>query len=248
VPLHEKHKALKEEHNMYCSSIIKIFIVLILLRLLSGCDKDLYDPAGTITDIDGNTYTAMKIGTQTWTGENLKTFKYNDGSSIPYENDGFKWTFLTTDAYSYYEGSENHQYTYGNLYNWYAVKTGKLCPTGWHVPSSDDWKVLEDYLGGSYDAGGRLKETGTLHWDEPNYGAINSSGFSALPAGAFSVTWLSGYLSVFDGIGYFTDFWSFTEADSQNAFSRVLSSEDHVLVSGADLKFSGLSVRCLKDN
>jgi uncharacterized protein (TIGR02145 family) len=225
-----------------------IIIVTLLLIFLSGCEKDLFSPAGTVTDIDGKIYEVIKIGTQTWFGENLKTTKYNDGRAIPYVNDGFLWTYLTTDAFSYYNDSETNQYTYGNLYNWYAVNTGKLCPTGWHVPSSAEWKVLEGFLGGSYDAGGRLKEAGTSHWDDPNYGAINSSGFSALPAGAFSVVWLSGDLSVFDGIGYFTDFWSSTEADSQTAFTRFLISDDHVLGSGFDAKFSGLSVRCIKDN
>jgi len=228
-------------------SIIMIMLLLVL-SLLSGCDKDLFSPAGTVTDIDGNIYEVIKIGTQSWFGENLKTTKYNDGSVIPYVNDGFLWTYLTTDAFSYYDGSETNQYTYGNLYNWYAVNTGKLCPTGWHVPSSAEWEVLEDFLGGSYDAGGRLKEEGTSHWDEPNYGAINSSGFSALPAGTFSIVWLSGDLSVFEGIGYFTDFWSSSEADPQTAYVKYLSSDNHVLESGYDLKFSGLSVRCLKDN
>jgi uncharacterized protein (TIGR02145 family) len=221
---------------------INIIIVSIVLIFLSGCEKDLFSPAGTVTDIDGNIYNIIKIGTQTWFGKNLKTTKYSDGILIPNVSDGFQWTYLTTDAFCY-----NLQ-TYGNLYNWYAVNRGKLCPTGWHVPSSDEWKVLEDFLGGSYDAGGRLKEEGTTHWDEPNYGAINSSGFSALPAGFFSVVYLSGDLSVLDGIGYFAGFWSSTEADSQTAFSKYLISDDHTLGSGFDAKFSGLSVRCLKDN
>jgi uncharacterized protein (TIGR02145 family) len=219
-----------------------IIIVSIVLSILTGCEKDLFSPAGTVTGIDGNIYNVIKIGTQTWFGENLKTTKYNDGILIPYVDDGFQWTYLTTDAFCY------SLQTYGNLYNWYAINTGKLCPTGWHIPSSDEWKVLEDYLGGSYDAGGRLKEEGTTNWDEPNYGAINSSGFSALPAGYFSVTFLSGDLSSLGGIGYFTGFWSSTEADSQTAFTRYLISDDHVMGSEIDAKFSGLSVRCLKDN
>lgn len=238
----------EKERKFRFSLSIKLITVLLMLSFLTGCEKDLFSPAGTVTDIDGNIYEVIKIETQYWFGENLKTTRYNDGSAIPYVNDGFLWTYLTTDAFSYYDASEYNQHAYGNLYNWYAVKTGKLCPTGWHVPSSDEWAVLESFLGGSYDAGGRLKEAGTSHWDEPNYGAINSSGFSALPAGAFSVVWLSGDLSVFDGIGYFTGFWSSSEADSQTAYVKSLSSDNHVLGSGYDLKFSGLSVRCLKDN
>ncbi len=234
-------KYFERRKNCRLSLFLNLIIVTALLIFLSGCEKELFNPAGTVTDIDGNIYEAIRIGTQTWFRENLKTTKYNDGSSIPYINDGFQWTHLTTDA-------GTNQNTYGNLYNWFAVNTGKLCPSGWHVPSFDEWEVLEDFLGGSYDAGGRLKEAGTSHWDEPNYGAINSSGFSALPAGTFSVGWLSGDLSVFDGIGYFTDFWSSTEADSQTAFTRYLNSDNHILGSGFDEKFSGLSVRCTKDN
>lgn len=230
------------------SSFPNVLIASLLLIILPGCEKDLFIPAGTVTDIDGKIYEVIKIGTQTWFAENLKSIKYNDGGAIPYVNDGFLWTDLKTDAFTFCNDSETNQYIYGNLYNWYAVKTGKLCPIGWHVPSSADWEVLEIYLGGSYDAGGRLKETGTSHWDEPNYGAINSSGFSAVPAGTFELSWLSGYLSVFSGFGYFTDFWSSTEADSQTAFSRLLISDDHVLGSESNAKFSGLSVRCLKDN
>ena len=244
-----KNIKLPEKKRKFRFSLsINLVIALLVLSFLTGCEKDLFSPAGTETDIDGNIYEVIKIGTQNWFGENLKTTKYNDGSVIPYVNDGFLWTYLTTDAFSYYDGSETNQHTYGNLYNWYAVNTGKLCPTGWHVPSSAEWEVLEDFLGGSYDAGGRLKEAGTSHWDEPNYGAINSSGFSALPAGTFSIVWLSGDLSVFEGIGYFTDFWSSSEADPQTAYVKYLSSDNHVLESGYDLKFSGLSVRCLKDN
>jgi uncharacterized protein (TIGR02145 family) len=229
---------MKRKHWLYLS--VLTIIITGVLTFFAGCKKDLFTLAGTVTDIEGNSYNVIKIGTQTWFGENLETTKYNDGILIPNVQDGFQWTDLTTDAFN--------KQSYCNLYNWYAINTGKLCPTGWHVPSSNDWTVLEDYLGGSYDAGGRLKERGTGYWDEPKYGAINSSGFSALPAGFFSVVYLSGNLSVFDGMGYLAVFWSSTEVDSQTALSRLLSSDDHILRSGFDLKFSGLSVRCLKDN
>jgi len=228
-----------KEKNKFSIFIFTLTVFMVPIFLF-GCEKDWFSPAGTTVDIDGNSYNLIKIGTQTWFRENLKTTKYNDGILIPNVVDGYQWTYLTTDAF-------NVQ-AYGNLYNWYAINTGKLCPTGWHVPSSNEWKVLEDFLGGSYDAGGRLKEEGTVHWDEPNYGAINSSGFSALPAGFFSVEYLSGPISLFDGLGYFTGFWSSTEADSLTAFSRFLSSEDHIMGSGVDAKFSGLSVRCLKND
>jgi hypothetical protein len=95
----------------------KLIIASLLLIILPGCEKDLFSPAGTVTDIDGKIYEVIKIGTQTWFAENLKTTKYNDGGAIPYVNDGFLWTYLKTDAFSYCNDSDTNQYTYGNLYN-----------------------------------------------------------------------------------------------------------------------------------
>jgi uncharacterized protein (TIGR02145 family) len=236
----------KVRHRFYFP--IPVLLVLGALTFLTGCEKDLFTPAGTVTDVEGNSYKVIKIDTQIWFGENLKTTKYKNGISIPNVTDGFQWTDLTTGAYSSYDNSQSNINIYGNLYNWYAVNTGNLCPTGWHIPSSAEWKKLEDFLGGSYDAGGRLKEMGTTHWDEPNYGGINSSGFSALPAGAFSTWVYGGDLSQYMSINYYAGFWSSTAVDIQTAIQRQLTSEDHVLGSWDEPKYSGLSVRCLKDN
>jgi uncharacterized protein (TIGR02145 family) len=230
------------------NGFILIAALIVELFFLTGCEKDFFAPAGTVTDVEGNTYNAVKIGSQTWFQENLKTTKYNNEVPIPNVTDGFQWTVLTTGAYCCYDNYLINGNIYGNLYNWYAVNTGNLCPNGWHVPSDTEWKVLEGYLGGSYNAGGRLKEAGLTHWDEPNYGAINSSGFSALPAGSISPSFLSGNLSQFGGINNYSGFWSSTGVDSQMATERDLNSDDHVLGSSNGGKFFGLSVRCLKDN
>ena len=102
---------------------------------------------GGATDIDGNTYKSVTIGTQEWMTENLRTSKYSDGTSIPNVTSNSDWESLSTGAWSHYDNdSSQYEATYGKLYNWYAVETGKLCPTGWHVPTDAEWTVLTDYL------------------------------------------------------------------------------------------------------
>ena len=134
--------------------------------------------------MDGNTYNTIMIGTQTWMKENLKTTTFNDGTSIPLETDATKWAALTSSGYCYYNNDEaTYKDTYGVLYNWYTVNTGKLCPSGWHIPIEADWTNLTTFLGGENGAGGKLKESGTSHWINPNSGATNETKFTALPGG-----------------------------------------------------------------
>ncbi len=136
----------------------------------------------TLLDIEGNEYKTIQIGNQTWMAENLRTTKYNDGSSIPVVNDNISWLNLTTAAYCWYDNDISRKDIYGALYNWHTVTSGNLCPAGWHVPKNEEWTVLTAYLGGESVAGGKLKETGTAHWN-PNSDATNESGFTALPGG-----------------------------------------------------------------
>jgi uncharacterized protein (TIGR02145 family) len=139
--------------------------------------------AQNVTDIEGNDYTTVTIGTQTWMGENLKTTKLTDGESIPKITENAAWPNLATPAYCWYNNDETaHKKIYGALYNWYTVNTGKLCPTGWHIPSDDEWKTMIAFLGGA-EAGNKLQEVGTTHWTTQNEGATNKSGFTALPGG-----------------------------------------------------------------
>jgi len=129
---------------------------------------------GTVTDIDGNVYEIVPIGDQVWMAENLKVTHYNDGSEIPTGYSNSEWTELETGAYAVYPtDDEASQSTcgddcadvYGNLYNWYVVDNDMgVCPDGWHVPSDAEYTVLTDYLGGT-SAGGKMKETGTVHWN-----------------------------------------------------------------------------------
>jgi uncharacterized protein (TIGR02145 family) len=194
----------------------------------------------TVTDIDGNLYHTVKIGTQIWMVENLKTTKLNDGTAITFSLSEQTWSDLTTPGYSLvaYEGSEN---LYGYFYNWYAVNTGKLAPTGWHVPNNTDFETLINYLGGSEVAGGKLKEAGTEHWNSPNTGATNSSGFTALPGGYMSQ---SGTRYSF---GEFGEWWSATQTSNQNgSLMNITFGGNRADIGSSPPKF-GFNIRCLKD-
>ncbi len=196
---------------------------------------------GSMTDIDGNTYKTVTIGTQTWMAENLKVTKYNDGAAIPNVTDATAWSELTTGALCDYENTPSNSETYGKLYNWYAVNTGKLCPTGWHVPSDAEWTELTDYLGGTSVAGGKLKETGTTHWASPNTGATNETGFTALPGG------YRDFSGAFDGIGVHGYWWSATEGSTSYAWSRFMLNDDSSVYRNYFSKEVGFSVRCVRD-
>jgi uncharacterized protein (TIGR02145 family) len=192
--------------------------------------------SNAITDIEGNYYNIVKIGTQAWMAENLKTTKFNDGSSIPVVTD----STLTSQGYSWYNDDISNKATFGALYNWYAASSGTLCPIGWHVPSNTEWHQLVSsldpgsllILDESLTAGGKMKETGLVHWLTPNSGATNSSGFTALPN---------------EPMGPFGYFWSTTEVDVSNAWTRELNygnSEIRIIAIPKNIVFS---VRCVKD-
>jgi len=196
----------------------------------------------TVTDADGNVYHTVSIGTQTWTVENLRTTKYNDGTAIPLVTDGTAWSNLTTPGYCWYNNDVTaYKTTYGALYNWNAVATGKLAPAGWHVPTDAEWSTLSTYLGGDNVAGGKLKEVGTTHWSTPNTGTTNETGFSALPGGCR------------DGDGDFNDvgddgyWWSATEYDASTAYLRDLLYGYYGLGSRGYSKSCGFSVRLVRD-
>lgn len=144
---------------------------------LVGCQTN------SVKDIDGNKYKTIKIGTQIWLSENLKTTTYNDGTAIPLVKNYDAWAELSTQAYCWYNNDSTNKEVYGALYNWYAVNTKKLCPEGWHVPSDEEWTELRTYLGDKGNAGLALKESGTSHWKSPNSDASNTTGFTGLPGG-----------------------------------------------------------------
>ena len=193
------------------------------------------------TDYDNNNYATVQIGTQIWMAENLKTTHYKNGAAITYPGaDNTAWQNNTTGAYAWYNNdSVTYSATYGALYNWYAVNTGNLCPTGWHVPTDAEWTTLTTYLGGESIAGGKLKAT-TL-WSPPNTGATNSSGFTALPGG-----YRYGNGKYFS-IGYYGSWWSSNEYNTTYAWTRYMYYDLSNVLSYNYYKPYGFSVRCLKD-
>ena len=197
---------------------------------------------GSVYDSDGNVYNTIVIGTQEWLRENLRTSKYNDGSSIPLVTDNTAWSNLITPGYCWYNNdAATYKATYGALYNWYTVNTGKLCPTGWHVPSDAEWTTLTTYLGGENVAGGKLKETSTAHWYSPNAGATNETNFTALPGGS------RDFDGSFYGIGNYCDLWSSTESNTDNAWDWGMYYLDSIIYRDYYNKRDGFSVRCVRD-
>ena len=210
-------------------------------------------------DADANNYPVVKIGSQTWMAENLKVTHYPDGTDIPLVTDKTEWYNLgannTDDAYCYYNNNANGEKDiYGALYT-YAAAIGDdwtkdnnenqgVCPDGWHLPSDAEWTTLTDYLGGTSVAGGKMKETGTTHWKNPNTAADNSSGFTALPGG-----FRSGDNGLFNSVGEYGVWWSSTESyASLIAYIRYLGYDrTGVTRTEGDLKDSGYSVRCIRD-
>lgn len=216
----------------------------------------------TLTDADGNVYTAVTIGNQVWTVENLRTTKYNDGAPIPLVTDRSEWVACgdsSRPACCWYENDNSNKEKYGVLYNWYAVNSGKLAPKGWHVPSDSEWTELEKYLiknGYNWDKtkeGQKIAKSMAAKTDwasNDDSGTIgndlsknNRSGFSALPGG-FRLD--RGY---FYDIGCHGYWWTTTEYNASFVWRRALYNDKINLIRnhGTLQKGSGFSVRLMRD-
>ena len=195
----------------------------------------------TITDADGNVYTSVTIGTQEWMTENLRTTKYSDGTSIPNVTGKTDWYKLSTGAWCNYDNSSTNDVTYGKLYNWYAVNTSKLCPTGWHVPTDAEWTILTDYLtanGHSGKEGTALKSTSG--WSSGN--GTDDYGWLGLPGGyRYSASGLFKYIG---GNGFW---WSSSQSFTDYAWYRNLGGSNDSVYRNYFNKRNGFSVRCLRD-
>ncbi|HPG38603.1 MAG TPA: FISUMP domain-containing protein [bacterium] len=208
---------------------------------------------GTVTDIDGNVYKTIMIGEQWWMAENLKVTHYRNGDVIPNITNNGEWTSLTTGAWCCYYNDVNNISTYSCLYNWLAVHDGRqIAPSGWHVPSDEEWKQLEMTIGMSREQadltdlrgsneGGKLKETGTVHWEFPNEGATNEYGFTALPAG-----YRYDY-GDYSNLGSGTIIWTATESSGTNAWNRLMDFGTPIIYRYDNNKKFGFSIRCVKD-
>ena len=212
----------------------------------------------TITDIDGNVYNTVQIGSQCWIKENLKTTTYQNGTPIPNVTDPDEWVDLTTGAYVWYNNDISWKDLYGTLYNWYAtVDANGLCPTGWHVPTNDEWTALTDFIGGTGSPhGNELKSCRQVNspqgggcntsehprWNESNENGTDDYGFSGLPGG------YRNYSGAFSFVGDDGGWWSSTEFSATFAWKRSLGGYYGGAVYVTNYyKQEGFSVRCLRD-
>lgn len=216
--------------------------------IYGGISNATFNPSltyGTMTDIDGNIYKTITIGTQTWMAENLRTTKYRNGDSIPEVSGNLAWKNLNTHAYCNYENTTalDDIATHGRLYNWFAVTDSRnLAPAGWHVATDAEWTTLTTYLGNENVAGGKLKETGLLHWNNPNTGASNGSGFTALPGGRREYTDGS-----FINLGTDGFWWTASAYNPDYSWYRYLHYDVTNIYRANFHKQYGFSVRCVKD-
>lgn len=223
------------------------YIILCLPFLLLNCNESKNDPSiEPPIDVDGYEYKFITIGNQVWMAENLRTTKYSNGDiiettypasldiSLEYQPK-YQWP---------YNGNGLFETEYGRLYTWYAINDERgVCPTGWRVPSDADWTVLAGFLGGFTITGAKLKEVGTDHWQIPNEGATNESGFTAIPGG------YKRNDGDFDAIGIRGRWWSATESSATRAW-RFGVDYNSIEFSRSDNypKLGGYSVRCLKND
>ena len=238
--------------------------ISVLLGAAGGLNPDLeYD---TLTDIEGNVYATIEIGTQVWMAENLKVSQYPDGTPITEITDEDLWEGMGPDiqAFCWYDNQIDFRDTYGALYTWAAAMNGGLssdtmgvqgvCPDGWHLPTDAEWKALEMHLGISEadadlfdwrgtDEGGQLKEEGFSKWNQPNAVANNSTGFTAVPGGFRSA------MGIFYKMDENATFWTATADQESNsrAFYRGLSFSRGQVYRHSNNRQLGLSVRCVKD-
>lgn len=234
----------------------------------------------TVTDIDGNSYNTVTIGTQIWMAENLKVTHYPDGTAILYITDNSQWGNLEDneidDAYCYFNNDANGEAdTYGALYTWAAamgdnavssnsIPSGVqgVCPDGWHLPSDEEWTVLNDYLidnGYNWDgttSGNKVGKSmaATSGWNSSttpgdvgnDQSSNNSTGFTGLSSGR---RWYSS-AGTFADEGISGTWWSTTESpyDTTMSYRRILHYSYDQLDRYFNPKSSGFSVRCVCDS
>ena len=243
-----------------------IVLSLLLILILGGCKKATTSPPTNVTttkntlgkygngviDIDGNKYKSVILGSQEWMGENLKVSRYNNGVIIPNVIDTIIWGQNANEqaAWCHYKNNDSIGEIYGKLYNGYTIHNTdnkNVCPSGWHIPSKDEWLKLVtyidgnvmDFINGKSKAGGKLKEVGLKHW-QINVDASNLSLFTALPSG--------GNYGGFSGIGKTCLWWtSSNEYGSSNLETFCLKSNDASVDFGLGINYVGLPIRCIKD-
>lgn len=244
-------------------------LILSLIIVLAACDNDSSDApipvsntpiingcpdceTGIVEDADNNLYVTVKIDDQWWMAENLATTKLNDGTPIDMIFHESEWSTATTSLYSWYEDKSINKDQYGALYNGYTIQTDKVCPTGWHVATDDDWKKLELKLGvpqedlnktgldrGSSEIIEQLKAASDVFNNQQP--GNNDSGFGAMPAGV-----RKGYSGQFEEIGEGAFFWAMSDVEVDELFYRYIGSTPGIGRFEGSLT-DGFAVRCVKD-
>jgi len=246
----------------FCDGLTFLSLIGLTILTIAGCKKQdihiinpddkgyttaIFTPEktyGTVTNIDGNTYKTIVIGTQTWMAENLRTTHYLNGDSIPGVSNNLQWSYLYSGACCAINNTRNKDSiaTFGLLYNWYATADiRKLAPAGWHIPTSEEWGILTQLERSIGKAGNKLKEKGTMHWKVDSTGTTNESGFTALPGGYRNIGGISSSLTT-NGF-----WWQSNESNSSNANSILMVSGYGIAITMISSKNYGCAIRCIKN-
>lgn len=236
----------KENFCYYLGNLEKIILIslAIFLFIVLSCHKNVVTDQAemeedmTVEDYDGNVYKTVRIGTQIWMAENLKSTHYSDGTPVP--------NFV-------YNNNLELINVYGRLYKWTAVVRGNkgnnsnpgtiqgVAPEGWHIPSKAEWEELANSLGGMQVSGGKIKETGTVHWNEPNVVVGSKNLFNALPGGMYDFT------GVFQWMGGGGCYSTSTKDSQQEVMCVILESGSAAMEIGGLHPNDAVSVRCIKN-
>ncbi|HEY6913767.1 MAG TPA: fibrobacter succinogenes major paralogous domain-containing protein [Paludibacter sp.] len=243
---------MKTIRNLRKLSLMFIGFGVIYLSSCKTVDEPIF--GGTVTDIDGNVYHTVTVGPQTWLVENLKTTHFNDSAVIPLVTDSAEWGNMVTPARCWYNNdSANYNETYGQLYNWHTVNTGKLAPKGWHIPTNEEWVILENNVSKYYYKSASLAKilaSNTLWEPSVSSGTVgnklsenNYSGFSAIPGG-YRINYKHSFGKI-DSVGVW---WSSSQTDSiRLAWTLSIKNDQSTVDRAKFLKWRGYSVRCIKD-
>jgi uncharacterized protein (TIGR02145 family) len=239
----------------------KIILLLAFVSILYSCSNGGNSSSSSnnnppvtatpVTDIDGNSYNTVVIGTQVWMQKNLDVTHYRNGDVIPQVTDATQWANLTTGAWCYYNNDPANA-SYGKLYNAYAVHDPRgLAPQGCHVPTQNECNSLITYcntLGGNYGTWGKLKETGFTHWGDPNY-SLNETGFTALGGGSRHISGEgSNMSSSFWDLKVISHMWTSTPFPGSLLSTQTFIIQYGAVNTGVAYKNPyGKSVRCIKD-
>lgn len=228
--------------------LILIAIIYQSLNLLYSQNNHNLQKDSYAYDIDGNMYDLVKIGNQIWFGENLKVTRYNDGEAINIITNDTLWSNDMIPAMCWHNNDSNLADKYGGYYNWYVVSSGKLCPSGWHVPGRNEWDTLIEFLGGAANNSGKLK----AHDDWKKFMDIEISNeykFSGIPAGnrylngKFVNTSLKAYWWSSTALGV-----KIVDLSAERAWGFSLEYGTNHILSHYHEKGNGFSIRCIKDN